>query len=48
MQQSGINVEMSDVVRYLTRRGHLFNTCDISGCFWMDVDTEEELKLAEI
>lgn len=48
MQQSGIDVEMSDVIRYLIRRGHLFNTCDVSGCFWMDVDTEEELKLASI
>jgi len=48
VQQSGTDVEMSDVVRYLIRRGHLFNTCDVSGCFWMDVDTEEELKLAGI
>ncbi len=48
MRQSGTDVEMSDVIRYLIRRGHLFNTCDVSGCFWMDVDTEEELKLASI
>ncbi len=48
VQQDGIDVEMSDVIRYLIRRGHLFNACDVSGCFWMDVDTEEELKLARI
>ncbi len=48
IQQSGTDVEMSDVIRYLIRRGHLFNTCDVSGCLWMDVDTEEELKLASI
>ncbi len=48
MQQSGTDVEMSDVIRYLIRRGHLFNACDVSGCFWMDVDTEVELKLARI
>ena len=48
IQQSGTDVEISDVIRYLICRGHLFNTCDVSGCFWMDVDTEEELKLANI
>jgi len=46
MQQNGNDVEMSDVIRYLIRRGHPFDTCDVSGCFWMDVDTEEELKQA--
>jgi len=48
VQQRGTNVEMSDAIRYLIRRGHPFDTCDVSGCFWMDVDTEEELRLARI
>ena len=48
VQQRGTDVEMSDVIRYLIHRGHLFDTCDVSGCFWMDVDTEEELRLARI
>jgi len=48
VQQSSNDVEMSDVIRYLIRQGHTFDTCDVSGCFWMDVDTEEELRLARI
>ena len=48
VRQNGNDVEMSDVIRHLIRRGHPFDTCDVSGCFWMDVDTEEELELARI
>lgn len=42
----GINIEISDVVLYLISRGHRFDTCNVSGCFWMDVDTEEDLNIA--
>ncbi len=48
VQQYGTNVEMSAAIRYLIRRGNSFETCDVSGCFWMDVDTEEDLRLARI
>jgi len=48
VQQRGTNVEMSDAIRYLIRHGHPSDTCDVSGCFWMDVDTEEDLRLARI
>ena len=48
VQQNGIDIEMSDVIRYMIRRGHLFDACDVSGCFWMDVDSKEELRLARI
>jgi choline kinase len=48
VQQNGNDVEMSNVIRHLIRRGHPFDVCDVSGCFWMDVDTEEELELARI
>ena len=41
----GINIEISDVIRFLINRGHRFETCDVSGCFWADVDTEEALNL---
>ncbi len=40
----GTDVEISDVIRLLVSRGHHFDTCDVSGCFWADVDTKEDLK----
>jgi len=40
----GIDIEISDVIRFLVSRGHRFDTCDVSGRFWADVDTEEDLK----
>lgn len=39
----GNNVEMSDAIRFLISQGHRFDTCDVSGCFWADVDTNEDL-----
>ena len=42
----GTDIETADVIRFLVNRGHLFNTFDVSGSFWMDVDTEEDLVLA--
>ena len=44
----GIGIEISDVIRFLISQGHRFNTCNASGCFWMDVDTEEDLNMARI
>jgi len=46
--QHGSNVEMSSVIRHIISQGNHFNTCDISGCSWMDVDTEEDLRLAGV
>lgn len=43
---SGNKIEMSDVIRFMVLRGHRFNTCDVSGCSWMDIDIVEDLKLA--
>jgi len=45
-QLRGTDIEMSDVIRFMVGQGHRFNTCDVSGCFWMDIDTEEDLRLA--
>lgn len=45
VQYRGTDVEISDVVRFLVSRGHHFDTCDVSGCFWADVDTKEDLDL---
>ena len=41
----GNNVEMSDAIRFLISQGHRFDTCDVSGCFWADVDTKEDLDM---
>lgn len=43
----GNNLEISDVIRFMVSQGYHFNTCDIGDCLWMDVDTEEDLKLAQ-
>ncbi len=43
VQYHGTNVEISDVIRFMVGRGHHFDTCDVSGCFWADVDTKEDL-----
>ncbi|MBA7486182.1 Bifunctional IPC transferase and DIPP synthase [subsurface metagenome] len=43
VQYHGTDVEISDVIRFLVSRGHRFDTCDVSGCFWADVDTKEDL-----
>jgi choline kinase len=48
VRKNGLDVEMSDVISRLTTRGQFFNTCDVSGCFWMDVDTEEDLNLVRM
>ncbi len=44
----GIDLETSDVIRFLISRGHRFDTCDVSGLFWMDVDTEEDLNMVRV
>ncbi len=44
----GIDIEISDVIRLLISGGHRFDTCNVSGCFWVDVDTEETLNMARV
>ena len=43
----GLDVGISDLVRYLGGSGHPFATCDVSGSFWADVDTLEDYKAIE-
>ncbi len=43
IQHRGIEVTISDVTRFLVGQGHPFDTCDVSGCSWADVDTKEDL-----
>jgi len=47
VQDRGTDVEISDVIRFLVSRGHRFDTCDVTGCFWADLDTEEDLDLVK-
>jgi choline kinase len=42
----GIDVEISDVIRFLISQGRSFDTCNVSGSSWTDVDTKEDLELA--
>ncbi len=38
-----IDIEITDVIRFLVGRGHRFATCDATGYFWADVDDETDL-----
>ena len=42
----GIYLETADIIRFMISKGHRFHTCDVSGCFWMDVDEKDDLDLA--
>jgi len=43
IQYRGTDVTVSDVIRFLISQRHPFDTCDVSGCFWADIDTKEDL-----
>ncbi len=43
--QHGVGLEMSDAIQFLIAQGDRVGTCDVSGCFWMDVDTEDDLNM---
>ena len=38
--------ELSRAITLMLDKGHPLRACDISGCFWQDVDTWEDLNLA--
>jgi len=40
----GVNIEISDVIQSMTDKHCRFATCNVSGFFWADVDTEEDLR----
>ena len=48
VRHCGIDVEITDVVRFLVSQKHRFDICDVTGCFWIDVDTEEDLNVARM
>lgn len=45
VRQHGVGLEMSDAIQFLIAQGYRVGTCDVSGCFWMDVDTEDDLNM---
>jgi len=44
----GNDIEISDVVNSLIGDGNCFGTCNISGSFWADVDTNEDLNAVRV
>ena len=42
MNAKGTKVTISEVVQHMADNGRHFQTCDVSGQFWADVDTEED------
>jgi 1L-myo-inositol 1-phosphate cytidylyltransferase len=47
MEENGLDVSITDVVRHMGRNGHRFGTCDVSSMFWADVDTQEDYLAME-
>jgi len=45
VRQHGVGLEMSDAIQFLIAQGYRVGTCDVSGCFWLDVDTEDDLNM---
>jgi len=48
VQHRDTTIEITDVIRFLISQGHRFDTYNASGCFWIDVDTEEDLNIARM
>ncbi len=46
ISRDGNGIEMNEAIRFFISRGNRFHTCDVSGCAWMDVDTEDDLRMA--
>ncbi len=46
--QRGIDVEITDVILFLISWGYRFETCDVSGNLWADIDTEKDLDTARV
>lgn len=44
VRQHGVGLEVSDAIQFLIAQGYRVGTCDVSGCFWMDVDSENDLN----
>jgi choline kinase len=42
----GMGLEISEVIQHIVDFGGRFATCDATGLFWADMDTEEDLYSA--
>ena len=47
MEDKGIDVSITDMVLLSGLTGNPFVTCDVTGSFWADVDTIEDLRSAD-
>ena len=43
----GIQIEISEVIRLMLRRGQKFAVADITGEFWADIDTIDDIRLVD-
>ena len=43
MEDKGVDVSITDMVLFSGTMGNPFVTCDVSGSFWADVDTIDDL-----
>ncbi len=43
----GIDIEISEVIRFMSSRGQDFVTVDMTGPFWADIDTAEDVCLMD-
>lgn len=44
---NGKGCGISEAVTWLIKKGHKLHACDVSGSFWMDVDTVDDLHYVE-
>jgi len=44
LPEIGSGIEISDVIQFMVNKRSQFATCDVSACFWVDVDTEKDLE----
>ena len=44
MEDEGLDVSLSSIVRWMGSNGLPFGVCDVSGLFWADVDTREDYQ----
>ncbi len=45
VSEKSTEYQLSQAITRMINQGHPLEACDITGCFWQDVDTWEDLKL---
>ena len=46
LRQKSAEYQISQAITRMIERGHSITACDITGCFWQDIDTQEDLRQA--